>query len=138
MSKEKQQKRMPGPGGTGPFGGMKGPAPKAKNLKKTMKNLLKYLAYYKFSIVFVIIFAIGSTIFSILGPKILGNATTEIFNGLLNKISGGSGIDFPKIQRILILLLVLYISFPLFFLSIHLQEMHLFFPLKTTLRNLRL
>lgn len=109
MSKEKQQKRMPGPGGTGPFGGMKGPAPKAKNLKKTMKNLLKYLAYYKFSIVFVIIFAIGSTIFSILGPKILGNATTEIFNGLLNKISGGSGIDFPKIQRILILLLVLYI-----------------------------
>lgn len=109
MSKEKQQKRMPGPGGTGPFGGMKGPAPKAKNFKKTMKNLLKYLAYYKFSIVFVIIFAIGSTIFSILGPKILGNATTEIFNGLLNKISGGSGIDFPKIQRILILLLVLYI-----------------------------
>lgn len=109
MSKEKQQKRMPGPGGTGPFGGMKGPAPKAKNFKKTMKNLLKYLAYYKFSIVFVIIFAIGSTIFSILGPKILGNATTEIFNGLLNKISGGSGIDFPKIQRILILLLILYI-----------------------------
>lgn len=107
MSKENQGKRMKGPGG--PFGGMKGPASKAKDFKGTMKNLLKYLGYYKFSIILIVVFAIASTVFSILGPKILGNATTEIFNGLLSKISGGSGIDFAKIQRILILLLILYI-----------------------------
>ena len=57
----------------------------------------------------VILFAIGSTAFSIIGPKILGNATTEIFNGIMSKLSGGSGIDFTKISRILITLLVIYL-----------------------------
>lgn len=82
---------------------------KPKDFKETTKKLLKnYLAKYKIPIVMVILFAIGSTIFSIVGPKILGNATTEIFNGIVDKIGGGSGIDFGKIGKILLTLLGLY------------------------------
>ena len=82
---------------------------KAKDFKGTTKKLLNnYLSKYKLALVIVIIFAIGSTIFSIVGPKILGNATTEIFNGLVSKLSGGSGIDFGKIGQILLTLLALY------------------------------
>lgn len=90
---------------------MKGRKPsfdKATNPKLAIKNLLKFLKpYYKF-ITIVFIFAIGSTIFSIVGPKILGNATTEIFNGLIKKISGLGGINFGKIGKIVIILLCLY------------------------------
>ena len=82
---------------------------KAKDFKGTTKKLLNnYLSKYKLALVIVIIFAIGSTIFTIVGPKILGNATTEIFNGLISKLSGGSGIDFGKIAGILLTLLALY------------------------------
>ncbi len=82
---------------------------KAKDFKGTTKKLLNnYLSKYKLALVIVVIFAIGSTIFSIVGPKILGNATTEIFNGLVSKLSGGSGIDFGKIGQILLTLLALY------------------------------
>ena len=82
---------------------------KAKDLKGTTKKLLNnYLSKYRLALVIVIIFAIGSTIFSIVGPKILGNATTEIFNGLVSKLSGGSGINFGKIGEILLTLLALY------------------------------
>ncbi len=82
---------------------------KAKDFKGTTKKLLNdYLSKYKLALVIVVIFAIGSTIFSIVGPKILGNATTEIFNGLVSKLSGGSGIDFGKIAEILLTLLALY------------------------------
>ena len=87
---------------------------KAKDFKGTMKKLIKYLAEYKVGLFFVAIFAIGSTIFNILGPKVLGKATTEIFNGLVRKISGGSGIDFEKIGRVLLLLLGLYLLSALF------------------------
>jgi len=62
----------------------------------------------------VILFAAASTIFSIIGPKILGNATTEIFNGIVSKLSGGTGIDFGKITQILLTLLVLYLISALF------------------------
>ena len=79
-----------------------------------MKKLLQYLGAYKISIVAVIIFAIGSTVFNIVGPKILGRATTEIFKGLVRKVSGGSGIDFTKIGKILGMLLVLYLCSALF------------------------
>ncbi len=58
----------------------------------------------------VIIFAIASTVFNIVGPKILGNATTEIFKGLVRKVSGGSGIDFDKVTHILLMLLSLYVA----------------------------
>ena len=90
------------------------PVEKAKDFKGTMKKLLQYLGAYKISIVAVIIFAIGSTIFNIVGPKILGRATTEIFKGLVRKVSGGSGIDFTKIGKILGMLLVLYLCSALF------------------------
>ncbi|MCI7149556.1 ABC transporter ATP-binding protein/permease [bacterium] len=81
---------------------------KAKDFGGTMKKLINYMSVYKIGIFFVAVFAIGSTVFSILGPKVLGKATTEIFNGLISKISGGDGIDFGKIGKILIALLCLY------------------------------
>ncbi len=88
---------------------------KAKDFKGTTKKLIKdYLSKYKIAVVVVIIFAIGSTIFSIVGPKILGNATTEIFNGLVSKLSGGEGINFGKIGAILLSLLTLYLISALF------------------------
>ena len=83
---------------------------KAKDFKGTMKKLAGYLAEYKAALFFVCVFAIGSTIFNIVGPKVLGKATTEIFNGLVRKVSGGSGIDFEKIGKILLLLLCLYMA----------------------------
>ena len=103
---------MPGPMG-GPGRNMS--TAKAKDFKKTTKKLIKnYLSKYKIALIIVIIFAIGSTIFTIVGPKILGNATTEIFNGLVSKLSGGAGIDFGKLGAILLGLLGLYFSSALF------------------------
>ncbi len=88
---------------------------KAKDFKGTTKKLINnYLSKYKIALIIVVIFAIGSTIFSIVGPKILGNATTEIFNGLVSKLSGGTGIDFGKIASILLTLLALYLISALF------------------------
>lgn len=88
---------------------------KAKNFKGTTKKLLKnYLSQYKIRLLIVLIFAIGSTVFTIVGPKILGNATTEIFSGIVSKFSGGAGIDFGKIAGILLTLLGLYIISALF------------------------
>ena len=89
--------------------GRMGTGEKAKDFKGTMKKLFTYLSEYKIGIFFVMIFAIGSTIFNIVGPKILGKATTEIFKGLVGKVSGGSGIDFTKIGKILLTLLCLYV-----------------------------
>ncbi len=98
--------------GHGHPGGM--PGEKAKDFKGTMRKLLAYLADFKIAIFFVMLFAVGSTVFNIVGPKILGNATTELFNGLVGKISGGDGIDFGKIGRILLFLLGLYLCSALF------------------------
>lgn len=99
------QRKGPKMGGHGPMN----PTEKAKDFKGTLKKLIKYLKEYKVSIFFVILFAIASTVFSIYGPKILGNATTEIFNGLISKISGTGSIDFSKVGSILTFLLCLYI-----------------------------
>lgn len=97
----------------GPMGGHHGPgAPveKAKDFKGTMKKLLGELSAFKISLIGVIIFAIGSAVFSIVGPKILAKATDELFNGLVRKVSGDSiGIDFDKIAKILLFLLGIYI-----------------------------
>lgn len=83
---------------------------KAKDFKGTAKKIFKkYLLDYKWQLLIVLIFAIGSTVFTIVGPKISGNATTEIFNGLVNKMSGTGGIDFAKIASILLTLVVLYV-----------------------------
>ena len=99
---------MPGPMGGGP-GGHHATA-KAKDFKGTTKKLIKgYLGKYKIKLLIVAIFAIASTIFTIVGPKVLGNATTEIYNGIISKISGGSGIDFEKLAKILLTVLSLYI-----------------------------
>ena len=85
------------------------PTEKAKDFKGTMKKLIRYMASFKIQIFFVAVFAICGTIFNIAGPKILGKATTEIFNGLVSKVSGGSGMDFGKIGTILATALSLYL-----------------------------
>ena len=96
-----------GPGGNG--------APeKAKNFGKTLKQLLSYLKDYKLAMFFVIVFAIGSTILLIVGPKILGNITTEIFNGLMREVTNTGGIDFELINHTVIILVGLYLISALF------------------------
>ena len=82
---------------------------KAKNLSKTLSTLLKYLKPFRIAIVFVIIFAVGSTIFTIIGPKILGNATTKLVQGLIAKYSGTGFIDIDGIKHTLLLLLCIYV-----------------------------
>lgn len=94
-------------GGRGPMGpGV--PAEKAKDFKGTVKKLMGYVKAFKIQVGFVIIFAIGSTIFNIAGPKILGKATTELGKGLGRMISGNGGIDFHRIGIILGILIGLY------------------------------
>ena len=93
------------PGGRGP--GV--PAEKAKDFKGTVKKLTSVIKKYTIQIVFVIIFAIGSTIFNIAGPKILGKATTELGKGLGRMVAGTGGIDFERIGEILGFLLALYV-----------------------------
>ncbi|MCI8465997.1 MAG: ABC transporter ATP-binding protein [Lachnospiraceae bacterium] len=96
-------------GGMGGHGGPAGGSgEKAKNFGKTMKKLIAYMGRYKWGILTVLVFAVASTVFHVVGPKILGRATTEIFTGLTGKLSGGPGIDFSAIGRILFTLLVLY------------------------------
>ena len=106
MSNKKGMKRPGGMGG----GHMKMGQEKAKDFKGTMKKLMSYLSPYKLAILLVIVFAIGSSVFNIVGPKILGNATTKIFEGLVSKVSNsGGGIDFDAIFRTLTILASLYI-----------------------------
>ena len=95
-------------------GNRMGNGEKAKDFKGTIKKLFKYLGTYKIAIFIVMLFSAGSTIFTIAGPKILGKATTNIFEGLVSKVSGGAGIDFDKIARILLSVLILYIVSALF------------------------
>ncbi|MBS6511253.1 MAG: ABC transporter ATP-binding protein, partial [Clostridiales bacterium] len=112
MSEKKRSFGRPG-GGHGPGGHMQA-GEKAKDFKSSIKKLARVLSRYKFSLLLVVIFAAAGAIFSIIGPKVLGNATTEIFNGLISKISGGAGIDFGKIATILLTLLGLYLASALF------------------------
>lgn len=91
-------------------GGRMMPGEKAKDFKGTILRLLSYIGKYKIAIAVVMVLAVGGTIFNVLGPKILGNATTELFNGLVAKVSGAGGIDFAKIGRILAFLLGLYLA----------------------------
>lgn len=100
MAKNNRHKRGPGP---------KHITEKAKDFKGTLKKVLMQLAPYKIKLIIIIILAVASTIFSIVGPKILGNATTELFNGLISKLTGGTGINFNAIYQILMSLLIIYI-----------------------------
>ena len=116
MAENKNNNKKP-PMGGGPRkpGKQMGKPEKAKDFKGTVKILVKdYISKYKIRVFIVILFAIASTVFSIVGPKILGNATTEIYNGIISKISGGSGINFDSILHIIILLVVLYVASALF------------------------
>lgn len=94
-------------GGRGPGHGA--PVEKAKDFKGTLKKLISYIGAYKIPVFFVMIFAIASTVFNIWGPKILSQAITELFNGLIKKYQGTGGIDFNKIGGILLFMLGLYL-----------------------------
>ena len=102
-SRETRRRQGPPPG-RGPMA-----VEKAKDFKGTVRKLIKYMSSYKLIIGIVAVFAAGSTIFSILGPKVLSKATTEIFTGLMAKIQGTGTIDFTKIGYILLATLALYI-----------------------------
>ena len=91
----------------GPHGGMM-PGEKAKDFKGTFRKLLSYMGRYKIALIAVMIFAAGSTVFNIIGPKVLAKATTELFEGMMAKFAGTGGIDFQRIGQILLLLLGLY------------------------------
>ena len=118
MSNNETTQKPPVMKGHGPMGGeprgAHGPVEKAKDFNGTIKKLGKTLSKYKIVIIIVMIFAIGSTVFSIVGPKILGNATTEIYTGLMNKINGTGGIDFNKIGKIILWVVGLYVTSALF------------------------
>jgi ATP-binding cassette subfamily B multidrug efflux pump len=101
------EQRRRGPMG-GPRRGMM-PGEKAKDFKGSMAKLFRYMERYKFRFILMFIFAIAGTVFNIVGPKILGKATTELFNGLIAKVNGTGGIDFEKIGMILLGTLGLYV-----------------------------
>ena len=96
--------------GHGPMGGMGAPVEKAKNFRGSMKRLLGYLKPRMGPLVAVFILAIVSTVFAVFAPKIMGHATTEIFNGLIGKMKHvpGAAIDFGAIGQIVVLLVGLY------------------------------
>ena len=100
----------------GPMRGGHGmmPGEKAKDFKGTTLRLMSYMGKFKFALIGVLLFAVGSTVFNVVGPKILGQATTELFNGLVAKVRGTGGIDFGTIGMILLLLLGLYCLSALF------------------------
>ncbi len=102
-----------GPMGGGPMGMGMGVV-KAKNFKGSIKKLAAYLSVYKFKIMVVVLFAVISTVFMIVGPKVLAKATTELFRGIMSMIAGGTGIDFGYIGKIIITLIILYVISSIF------------------------
>ena len=94
--------------GMGPGRGMV-PGEKAKNLKGALGKILRYMGKYKIAVVFVMIIAACSTVFSVLGPKVLGKATTGLAEGLMAKVAGTGGIDFSYIGKVLLFVLGLYL-----------------------------
>lgn len=84
------------------------PGEKAKNFKGSVTRIARYIGKYKIGVIAVLLFAVGSTIFNTIGPKVLSKATTAIFTGLVEKVQGTGGIDFGYIGKILLILLGLY------------------------------
>lgn len=112
---QQSKQQQGGPMGGGPMAGLMRGGEKPRNFKATMSKLLQYLSEYKISIIIVFVFAIASTIFMIAGPKILGKATTRLFEGVVGQIAGtGSGVDFVYIGNIVMILVVLYLASTLF------------------------
>ena len=95
-------------GGHGPGHGMM-PGEKPKDFKGTLKKMIGFMGRFKAALVVVLVFAIGSTVFNIVGPKVLSTATTELFNGIVAKIDGSGGINFDAIAQILLFTLGLYL-----------------------------
>ena len=113
MSKTVAPKRAGGPargpmGGRGGFGGRS--TEKAKDFKGTMLKLLGYVGRHKFAVLTAVVFAIGSVVFNIIGPKVLGQVTTKLYEGLVAKVAGTGSVDFEWIGRTLLLLLGLYLA----------------------------
>ena len=105
--RETEQRRPMRP--HGPHGGPPGmPGEKAKNFRGTIGKLFRYIGNYKFAVILVCLFAMGSTVFSVVGPKTLGKATTELYNGIVAKYMGAGGIDFGAIGKILLTVLIIY------------------------------
>jgi ATP-binding cassette subfamily B multidrug efflux pump len=116
QNRAQQMRRGPmgGPMGRGPMG--MGTGEKARDFKQTMATLLKYLKPYRTQLIVALFLAVASTAFTIVGPKLLGNATTKLFEGLVGKIMHvpGAGIDFGYIANILIILAILYVVSAIF------------------------
>ncbi|MCL7455400.1 MAG: ABC transporter ATP-binding protein/permease [Anaerolineae bacterium] len=119
-SHRETERRPAGPRpGRGPLGhggpGAMMRGEKARDFRGTMRRLIHYLGSYRIPILIVMLFAVGSTVFNIIGPKILGRATTKLFEGVMAQIAGtGTGIDFDYIGRILLTTLALYLGSSLF------------------------
>ena len=118
-SNEPQAKPQKGPMGRGPMGGGPGmhgmmAGEKAKDFSGTMAKLIGYLGNYVYLILFVWVLAIVSTVFTILGPKMLGQATDVLFTGLMAKIGGSGNIDFARIGEIILYLVALYVTSAVF------------------------
>lgn len=109
MSKENTQSKRRGPAGRGMQ-----PGEKPKNFKTSIYKLMKYIGSYKAAIVIVMIFAVCSTIFNVVSPKIMGKATTTLSEGLMAKIAGTGSIDFARIGQILLFVLALYVCSAVF------------------------
>ena len=118
MNEEREHEfKMPKRRQRGPMGGpgrRMMPGEKAKDFKGSFKKLLAYIGKYKFAILVVVIFAAASTVFNVMGPKVMGHATTELAEGLMRKIGGTGGINFDKIAQILLLTLGLYVTSAVF------------------------
>ena len=117
MSEQKTYHRPPkrrghGPGGPGGPGMM--PVEKAKDFKGSIGKLIAYIGRYKLAIFVVMIFAVVGTVFNVVGPKVLGKATTTLSDGLMAKIAGTGGIDLTRISRILLFVLALYVFSAIF------------------------
>ncbi len=89
--------------------GLGAPVEKAKDFKGSLGKLARYMSEYKLALVFVVIFAITSTVFNIIGPKLMGNAITEIFNGIIAKVNGTGDVNFDTLGAILLLLIGFYL-----------------------------
>ena len=105
MAEERRKPRARAFGG--PAGGR---GEKAKDFKGTIVNIARYMGLYKYALIAVAIFAVSSTVFSVLGPKVLGNATTELYSGIVAKLNGTGEIDFAKIASILLKLMAMYVA----------------------------
>ncbi len=116
MMMQRPGQQQQGPRMGGPMGGpmMGAPGAKARDFKGTMKKLIQYLGEYRGLIIIVFVFAIFSTAASIAGPKILGNATTKLFEGVMAELNGTGEIDFAYIGRIALITLGLYLVSALF------------------------